>query len=208
MLVVDTPFPPYKPIFIEPNVEPDIGDLLSATKVNSINHIALWFNEKGLIHRDGDLPAEVAPDGYCVYYKEGLKHRIHGWAVVREGRKQGVKGHYQLYGKPLNDSTFEKCNLLAIKYGLPLWVTLLGSRVDLDFEKDGLAELTAGLSESLNEMPLSWLLKTWGVRPDDLVFGSMENPSFKRQLDSMAAVIKYEKEFYLKSERQRTDDYC
>lgn len=43
-----------------------------------------WYH-LGLLHRDGDLPAQIAYNGTQEYYKHGLHHREHGLPAIAEG---------------------------------------------------------------------------------------------------------------------------
>jgi hypothetical protein len=51
-----------------------------------------FYNKKGQIHRDGDLPAIMRRDGYCSWFKNGVCHRDNGPAVIHsDGRKEWLK---------------------------------------------------------------------------------------------------------------------
>ena len=41
-----------------------------------------WRNSKGVLHREGDQPAYICPNGYKSYYINGKRHRESGPAVI------------------------------------------------------------------------------------------------------------------------------
>ena len=50
-----------------------------------------WY-KKGVLHRDGDLPAVISARGDLEYYQKGKRHRDNGPAVIR---KDGVCSWYK-----------------------------------------------------------------------------------------------------------------
>ena len=41
-----------------------------------------WYNKKGQLHRENDLPAVEMENGYKAWYKNGKRHRLKGYAVI------------------------------------------------------------------------------------------------------------------------------
>ena len=68
-----------------------------------------WRNEKGQIHRDGDMPAVVYADGTKEWYKEGKCHRDGGLPAVISAR-----GQKEWYNKWYNNG---KCYLIVKENG-------------------------------------------------------------------------------------------
>ena len=48
---------------------------------------AVGWLESRLIHRDGDKPAVIGVDGFLMWYKNGLRHRLAGPAVIDSNNK-------------------------------------------------------------------------------------------------------------------------
>jgi len=63
-----------------------------------------WFNSKGQIHREGDKPAYIDPDGHKEYWIKGKRHREKGPSVIfSDGRVQ-----YWLEGRHLTKEDYER----------------------------------------------------------------------------------------------------
>ena len=60
------------------------------------NGTKVWKNERGQIHRGGDLPAKIYKDGKKEWWHNGMRNRWHGAPAVEypNGSKE-----YWLYGK-------------------------------------------------------------------------------------------------------------
>lgn len=68
------------------------------TRVDSAG-TKFWYNKEGKLHRDGDLPAVVYPDGGREYYRNGVTHRDRGPAVVMPSFNDSYKVKYYRNGK-------------------------------------------------------------------------------------------------------------
>lgn len=62
-------------------------------------HTGTFWHDNGKLHRDGDKPAWVGPDGTEAYYYHGLPHRANGPAITG-GQQQDS---YWLFGKQVQE---------------------------------------------------------------------------------------------------------
>lgn len=197
MLIVDSPFPPYAPVNVNVRTEPNLD---KSTAHNSWYHYITgvthnqWLKE-GVKHREGDLPAEVNSDDSCVFYINGVKHRVNGIADIMPARKHGANGRFWLYGYTLNEREFSRVNRYAIKHELPLWVAVMAEAFSFKFnDLDELAVSTRKALDSFPDMNAVWLAKLWDV-PVSWTHSSLLLPwlglsDFLAQID---VVVKHEK---------------
>ena len=63
-----------------------------------------WYNKKGELHRDNDLPAVIYVDGSKHWYQNGKLHRLKGPAVIfPDGSKE-----WFIEGKEYTEEEFNK----------------------------------------------------------------------------------------------------
>lgn len=163
MLVVDTPFPPYKPVEVSLGGFPDVGETETATYHPSEGYW-LWYSE-GILHRDGDLPAVVNETTGHEFFKAGVRHRINGYARILRGKhwtqEKTVKGDFFLYGLRLYEERFHKVNRWAIQHSIPLWVAVVAEIHSINLDEMDSTLLLGDLD--FNKLPVSWVLKTLGI---------------------------------------------
>jgi len=46
------------------------------------DNFIIWCDSNGNLHREGDMPAFIGPDGYMAYYKNNKCHREYGPAII------------------------------------------------------------------------------------------------------------------------------
>ena len=75
-----------------------------------------WYNEKGELHRDDDLPAFIGCNGTKKWYKNNKLHRLKGPAVIWS---DGTKGWF-IEGKEYTEEEFNK--VIKRRKELARWV--------------------------------------------------------------------------------------
>lgn len=202
MLIANSPFPPYAPVKLALGIYPDVGDLstgkpygtaLRAKYVWTDGDYGAWDFEYDNTHRDGDFPAIVTIEpNSCVFYKQGVKHRINGEAVFKKNGQRLVVSYFYLYGNRFSHKSFEQVNRYAIKHKLPVWVASLAFIFKAHL--GDLDELAVATVEAFNMLPsiqIDWLIKLWGVQPswwDHVATGK----TFNNVVDNFKSVIDYE----------------
>lgn len=72
-----------------------VNDLPSHTIVyDGVRTYERW-HQYGILHRDGDKPAEIDHDGTCTYYKNGQVHRELGLPAVSRGGHEYFGDNYE-----------------------------------------------------------------------------------------------------------------
>ena len=86
-----------------------------------------WHNSKGHLHREGDKPAVVRPDGSKGYYKNGRTHRENGPAEIY------ANGDFEYYldGQKLTKEEHERRTQKVLKLTVSEIEEKFGSRVHI-----------------------------------------------------------------------------
>lgn len=198
MLIVDSPFPPYSPVEVDPVAFVDVGNIAGYDQSYSArNTVTWWFQNSSLLpHRDDDCPAIIRSDDSFVFYQAGVKHRFKGTAeaVLIDGHHHF---NFYLYGYAVSQTAFEAINSFAIKHELPLWVAVMANCFSYVFED--LDEVTLRTKEAFAGMPnlnATWLTKLWDV-PSDWWTGFREDRMMVNDfVEVIERVVAHEKTIY------------
>lgn len=192
MLVTGSPFPPYTPTHVDENAKPVYGDLDTASE--EVNSYCLWYDVNTVQHRDDDMPAEVSYDGGAEFYIHGVLHRVNGYAKIYGDDLMKKWNSFWLYGIDLRKDAFLKVHRWAIKYNIPLWVAVIAELHQVDLDKN--SEETVESEWFLNNAPLEWILRFWGVDAKDWNHGkfSEKRSTYTELISGVGRVITHEKD--------------
>lgn len=215
MIIVDSPFPPYKPVKITLGTYPDVGDISSAVRTVTVsgNRTTSQWEKDGEWHRDGDFASNIYSDKTQHFRKVNIRHRINGPAdltpLESAAASEQIRETFHLYGKGLEKSEFFRVNRLAIKHELPLWVPVIAEYFSFDFEKDGIGDFTKEAISALDVdngfLPVEWLVKLWNVSEKDLTNhnsligrGGLPPKRLSEVISVVNKVVAYERTIYQK----------
>ena len=72
-----------------------------------------WLNAKKELHRDGDLPAVIGPDGYCIWFQNGEIQKAHQCSPEEIERFKLPSGS-ATQSVQLNISNTCRCNIIHL----------------------------------------------------------------------------------------------